>query len=106
MKYNRSEVMKEAWKRFKAHQENLKFDRFASLKPALTFGHFLAVAWSYAKAEKSTQNPATPQEATTELEKVERQIFILNMKDRWSNEDHEYSRELNAKRIKLSKEAA
>ena len=85
MRYNKSEIMKEAWTMYKSSDRDL-FGR--KLVP---FATCLRIAWSNAKAE------ARKAEKVVTVEELESRLFILQMKDRFTHEDYECARELQTK---------
>ena len=70
--YNKSEVMKEAWKLYRGLSRNLRG------KIMGTFAGCLRTAWARAKKV-----------ATQTKQSAEESLFLLQMKDHWSPEDYE-----------------
>ena len=101
MTLNRRVVMKEAWYIFRKYTRGYYFHN------PITFSEALKQAWSEAKAAVESARVRANMEAKAyaafgaELEKIDNDMFLLNMKDRWSNGDHVIYRNMQAERERL-----
>jgi len=75
MEYNKSEIMKEAWRLYRNGNRNTRGELMG------TFANALCCAWKNAKW-RARQNNAES-------------LFQLRMKDRWSRSDYEAAYMLN-----------
>lgn len=93
MKYNKYKIMKNAWSLYR--NSKLDFMGFET-QEGISFREALKAAWAVARAKMAQYEGLTPAQA---IEKIEGQIFNLNMIDRWTSNDQkkhdELQRELN-----------
>jgi len=105
--YNKSEIMARAWEMHGSNEFLLtliaknpiiaQFHKSAQSRP---FGYFLKKAWAEAKAAGEQAIEAEQAPAQT-IEAIERQIFTLKMKDRWSREDYSTMDKLQAEQTAI-----
>ena len=115
--FNKKEIMTRAWelhKRSVEHYGGLNcysiVDGVKSLITPITFGEALKQAWAEVKpyverARLQARAYANPV-IGAELTDIDNTIFILQMKDRWNDDDYKAQRNLEAKKQKLIELAA
>lgn len=79
--YNKSEIMKNAWNIYR--DSKLDFMGYPTLQ-GITFSKALKQAWADAKTKAADAKLTVAEK----IEKIENQLFYLEMKDRWNTEDY------------------
>lgn len=95
MTYNKSQIMKAAWTKYNNLKKMMLLSYYTledgkEVLHTVTFGDMLKEAWAEAKETAAANHRITPRNAA-----IDREIFFLNMKDRWSQEDFDRSRQLH-----------
>jgi hypothetical protein len=101
--YNKSEIMKSAWRKYKNLQSMMliKYYDENGILHIVTFGDMLKKAWAEAKEVVAAAKRAERAANDPRLATIDEEIFILSMKDRWNTADYETNRLLHEKRNML-----
>jgi len=94
--YNKSEIMKAAWVKFNANKGRKVTAQvrigntgncFRQIRVAYTFSMALTAAWREAKAAVKAAAAQAAMTVEERIEAIKRNLFNLNMKDRFDSRD-------------------
>ena len=118
MNYNKSEIMKRAWTLYK-NKNRLILEQLGRTKkdsplyPIIKknvppFADSLKQAWADAKREVTKARAVTSLSVAdkTKLDGLKKELFVLEMKDRWNNHDSQRASKLQALINELETKAA